>query len=102
MDDKILVSSCDFCKIFLNKEVTTRLYWPETVEDIPKEEFVIVDCKDCKTPILVISEHLTDITREQWGRILYRCRKIFGSGVTLKKHNLKIRDHLSYHIYNIK
>ena len=102
MYDKLQVKGCPLCEIFTKKNVITKLYWPETIEEVPDAEFVIVNCKTCRIPMLVWNEHITSVTREGWGRILYRCRKIFGGNVTLKQHNRQIRDHLHYHLTSIK
>ena len=99
LDEPIRVVSCPLCRIFSHKEVITKLYWPESIEDIPKSEFVIVDCKSCKVPMVVLGEHITTINRETWGRILYRTKKIFGSRVTLRTKTRTIRDHWHAHVY---
>ena len=102
MYDKLRVISCPLCRIFTDKEVTSRLYWPETLDNIENEEFVIIYNKDTKTPQIIYGEHVTTLTREGWGRVLYRCRKIFGGNVTLKVAKITCRDHIHYNIYNIK
>jgi len=99
--DKIQVISCPLCRIFTHREVKTKLYWPKSIDEVPNAEFVVVLCKECKTPMVVVSEHLTDIHKELKGRILYQCRKMFGNSIILKKHNGQVKDHLHYHIYNI-
>lgn len=99
MKDKPLrVVSCPLCRIFSHSEVRTKLYWPETIEKVPDAEFAIVDCETCKVPMVIISDHVVDITRECWGRILYRCRKLFGINMKLRTHMRKIRDHQHYHL----
>ena len=102
MDDYIRISNCSLCNIFTKKDIDTKLYYPENTNNLDKEEFVIVDCLSCKTPMIVYSEHVTSITSEAWGRILYRTRKIFGNTIKLKEHNRKIRDHIHFHVHNIK
>ena len=95
------VVDCPLCRIFSHKELKTKLYWPEKIEDIETTEFAIVNCQTCGVPMIVLGEHVTTITRECWGRILYRCRRIFGGGITLRKKRLQIFDHWHCHIYNI-
>ena len=94
-DEKLLVLSCPLCKIFLNpkENVKTKLYYPETIEEIPDSEFVIVESGSNHTGMIVLGEHITDITRECWGRILYRARATFGSNVRLRIQRYKISDH---------
>lgn len=101
IDKSIRVTNCPLCNIFITKETKTKLYWPESIEEIPESEFIIVDCLTCKIPMVIYSEHITTITKEAWGRILYRCRKIFGGGITLKCKPRKIFDHHHCHIVNI-
>ena len=99
INQPLRIVDCPLCRIFSHKEVITKLYWPERVEDIPDSEFVIVDCKSCKVPLIVLGEHLTDINRECWGRILYMTKKIFGKWVTLRLKTKTIRDHWHCHVY---
>jgi len=99
--DKILhVKDCPLCEIFINNEPKTRLYWPENKEDIKNSEFIIVDCLTCKIPMVVYREHVTTITKEAWGRILYRSRRLFGGGISLRCKPRKIFDHYHCHILN--
>jgi len=103
MDHQIRVKGCPLCDIFLDPKnnLKTKLYYPEKVEDIPKAEFIIVDCLTCKTPMVIYGEHITQITRESWGRILYRSRRIFGGGITLRCKGRRIFDHHHCHIMGI-
>lgn len=99
VDNPIRIKGCPLCRIFTKKEILTKLHYPENIEDIPKSEFVIVDCKSCNKPMVVIGEHVTSITSECWGRILYRSKKIFGSNINLRTKTRTIRDHWHAHIY---
>lgn len=99
LDRPLLVKGCPLCDIFANKPIT-RLYWPESIEDIKDAEFIIVECLTCKTPMIVYRDHISAITKEAWGRILYRSRKLFGSGMSLRCRPRKIFDH--YHCHVIK
>jgi len=100
--DMIRVDGCPLCDIFNNKELKSKLYYPESKDGIESSEFVVVDCVSCNIPMVVYGEHLTSVTSEAWGRILYQCRKIFGNTITLKPQQRTIRDHIHWHIYNIK
>lgn len=99
-DRKLLVKDCPLCEIFLNPKdnVRTQLYWPETIEEIPDSEFVIIDCDSCHIGMIVLGEHITEITRECWGRILYRARDVFGKNVRLRLQRRKITDHWHAHV----
>jgi len=100
-DSRLLVKGCPLCSIFTEKNIYTKLYWPNNIEEVPESEFVILDCDTCKIPMVVYGDHVMSLTKESWGRILYRCRKLFGSGITLRKSQRKILDHLHFHVYNI-
>jgi len=99
-DERLLVTHCPLCEIFLNpkENIKPKLYWPETIEEIPNSEFVIVECTTCKVPMVVYGDHVMDITREAWGRILYRCRILFSSTMRLRTKQQRIRDHLHFHV----
>lgn len=100
-DEPLRVSSCELCRIFTNKEIPTKLYWPENIEDLKESEFAIVECKTCNIPMVVYGEHVETITREAWGRILYRSKKIFGGNITLRTKPRRIFDHFHCHIINV-
>lgn len=99
--DYIRVSGCPLCSIFDNEEIITKLYYPETIDGLDKIEFVIVDCKSCNIPMVVYCEHVTSITSEAWGRILYQARKLFGKTIVLKEHKHTIKDHIHWHVHNM-
>ena len=100
VDDALHVISCPLCQIFLNpkENIKTKLYWPETIDEVPESEFVILNCETCKIPMVVYRDHITEITNEAWGRILYRCRKLFEPGVRLRTKMRKLRDHYHCHV----
>ncbi len=96
------VIDCPLCRIFSHGEVKTKLYWPNNPTDIPNSEFVIVDCETCKSPMVVVRDHVEDILSEQWGRILFKCRKIFGANMKLRCKPKKIFYHYHCHLENRK
>jgi len=102
MEQIIRVKGCPLCDIFLTKNTKTKLYWPEDPNDIPNSEFIIVDCLSCKIPMVVYKEHVTTIPKEAWGRILYRSKRMFGGGITLRCKPRRIFDHHHCHIINVK
>jgi len=101
-DSKLHVAGCPLCDIFAKKDIKTKLYWPESIDEVENSEFVIVDCLTCKIPMVVYTDHTTTLSREAWGRILYRCRKLFGSSITLRIKRIRIKDHWHAHIQNIE
>ena len=99
MKDKPLwIVSCPLCRVFSHGEIKTKLYWPENPEDIRNSEFIIVDCMTCKIPMVIYRDHVSSILNEPWGRILYRCKKIFGEDVKLRCKAKSIKDHFHCHI----
>lgn len=100
-EEALLISGCPLCDIYLTKKIITKLYWPDRADQIPNSEFIIVECKTCKVPMIIYRDHVTTITREAWGRMLFRCKKIFGSGITLRSRPRKIFDHFHCHIENM-
>lgn len=100
-DDLLRVVSCPLCRIFTDDEVVTKLHWPLNREDVPKSRFVIVDCKTCKVPMVVLNEHITEIQPKDWNNIMFRCKKLFGKNIRFR-HNLHtIRDHIHIHIIKV-
>jgi len=96
-DEPLLVDGCPLCKIFKDKSLSTKLYWPLNKNDITKSEFIIIDNLTYKTPEVIYMDHVTTITREAWGRILYRCKTLFGNNIMLKSKYKDVSDH--YHCY---
>ena len=95
------VGDCPLCKIFTELDVKTKLYYPKIENIQDKDDFVIVDCLSCKVPMVVVSDHTTEIGKEQWGRILYRCKQLFGGTIRLRTNRRTIRDHWHAHVSGI-
>jgi hypothetical protein len=104
LEKPIRVTGCPLCQIFDNprENIRTKLYWPERPQDVRDSEFVILECETCKIPMIVYGEHVTSITREGWGRVLYRCRELFGGGITIRNRPRTIRDHYHCHVIYTK
>lgn len=98
--DKLRVTNCPLCELFKKFSDDTKLYYPTNKEDISKSEFIIIDCKDCKMPVVIYGEHITELTREAYGKILYKCRMLFGNDVILKDGHKIINDHITLHKIN--
>jgi len=97
--DNILIKGCELCSIFLepNSNIKTKLYYKES-EDIKESEFVILECNTCKTPMVVVRDHVNDISKETWGHILAVVRKEFGRSTRLRLERRTIKDHWHAHI----
>jgi len=97
----VQVPGCPLCDMFIKLNIKTKLYYPEKDKIQDQDDFVIVECQTCHVPMVVVSDHTTEIGREQWGRILYRCRELFGNGIKLRTHRRYIKDHWHAHITSI-
>jgi hypothetical protein len=92
-EEPLWVISCPLCEIFKNKNITTKLYWPESIDLIQKSAFIIIDSPLGKNPIIILNDHIGEVLGETWGMMLYRCRKIFGESVRLNWNNKICKDH---------
>jgi len=100
-DKPLLVKGCPLCEIFLNpkENIKTKLYWPESIDEITSEtEVVILNCLTCRIPMVVYRDHIDNITREAWGRVLWRTRKVLGKDVSLRCKPRRIFDHYHCHL----
>ncbi|MBE3093949.1 MAG: hypothetical protein IMZ52_02880 [Actinobacteria bacterium] len=97
MEAKLRICDCPYCLLFKELPEGTILHYPKDKVDIDKVEFIIIDCKDCKLPMVVYGEHVTEITREAYGRILFRCKLLFGADAMLKDKHRVVQDHFSIH-----
>jgi ribosomal protein S27E len=95
--DKLRVIDCHLCSLFKEFPEDTKLYYPKDKESIPNSEFIIIECKDCKSPVVIYGEHVSEITKEAYGRILYKCRMLFGNDVIIKSGHRIVEDHWSHH-----
>lgn len=96
-----LVKGCPLCDIFLEpeKNIKTKLYYPD-IDKVSKSDFIIIECKTCHIPMVVVRDHVTEISKSLWGRILYRTKKEFGYKIKLRCKPRTIKDH--YHCHVIK
>ena len=98
-----LVSGCPLCDIFLNpyKYIKTKLYYPDDISKVSSSDFIIIDCKTCKIPMIVIRDHVDSVSKNLWNKILYVTKKQFGYSTHLRCKPRQIKDHFHCHI-NIK
>lgn len=85
------VTGCPFCDIFENEIVPFELYYPEHDRIKQLDDFVIV--KFQKKHIVISTDHVDSIGKEQWGRMLYKCRNIYGQSTKLKILTYPVQDH---------
>ena len=96
-DAPLWIKGCKLCEIFKDYK-GQELFWPENPKDIKNSEFIITRCPHCGEIIVIYKDHINTILSETWGRILYRCKKIFGNDIKLHIYSRCEREHLNYHI----
>ena len=98
-----LVKGCSLCDIFLEpeKNIHTKLYYP-TLEEINKVDFIILDCHTCNIPMIVLRDHVSHVSREIWGKMLYQCKQIISGNIQLRCKPRLILDHYHCHIVKRK
>ena len=94
-DEPLWVFGCPHCMAFSHLEITTKLYWPESIEQVKDSEFIIIDCPKKHIPHVIYRDHVPTVLSEAWGRMLYRSRKIFGNDIKLNISSDFIRDHFN-------
>lgn len=97
MDNKLRVCDCHLCNLFKQLPENTKLYYPQRKEDIHTAEFIIVECGECGKPLIVYGEHITELTKEAYGRILYRCKLLFGHTIKIGNKHKVCGDHWVLH-----
>jgi len=85
------VSGCPFCDIFEKEKVPVELYYPEHDKIKEFDDFVIVKLK--KKHYVISTDHVESVGKEQWGRMLYKCRELYGNSTKLKIRKYPVQDH---------
>ena len=93
IDEPLWIGGCPYCEIFTHGKYNGKLIYPENKADLKSVETAIID--NGKDVIIVYRDHIPSIAREPWGRLLYRVRQYYGSGVKLKV-DLKVLDEHFY------
>jgi hypothetical protein len=97
INQKIRVLGCPLCELFNNFPGDTKLYYPYDKRDIPNSEFIIIECKTCKTPMIVYGEHIMDLNKGTYGRVLYKCKMLFGNKISINNRHRVVEDHWHIH-----
>ena len=84
-------SDCELC----NLSKKTKWYYED-------EKWVICECKTCHRPMVVYKKHTMFIPFRDWFAIHGEIIRLFGSEVTLRFKQRKIKNHFHIHIYNLK
>ena len=96
-DEKLLVKNCPYCEYIKNLPEDVKLYYPSDRKSIHNCEFIIIECKECSNPLVIYGEHLSELTKESYGRILYKCKMLFGSTIKVGNKHKIVRDHWCLH-----
>ena len=70
------VKDCPFCNIWVEGNLPKKVFHLS-------ERFMIFEHDTLHLPIVVFREHVTNINKEDWGRILQKCRQLYGWGMRL-------------------
>lgn len=89
--DSIQVNGCQYCDIFVDGHSPTKLFYPKESEIKKFDDFVII--KNKEEVHVIVSDHVDTIGKEQWGRILYRVRLLFGESSKVIICNDKYSEH---------
>lgn len=96
-DKGIHVIDCPLCNLFEDSVKDYKLLYPKESLIKIEDDFIIYYDDSIHTPVVVITDHTSSIGKEQWGRVLYRCRKLFGSNMRLRVEKRRLADH--WHAY---
>lgn len=96
--DKLRVIHCSYCDCFKELPEGTVLHYPRDKSEISKVEFVIIECVDCKKPVVIYGEHITELSKEAYGRILYKCKSLFGTTIKIGNKHKILSDHWCLHV----
>jgi len=94
-----LVTGCPLCNVFLDidNSFISDLHYMDG-DSINNSDFVIVSCKTLSTPMIVVRDHVPNISNDLWGKMLYICRKEYGNNIRLKSNLKFIPEHFHAHI----
>jgi hypothetical protein len=78
-----LIDGCRLCKVFLDYDnsISNKLIYPENKDDINNKDFIIIKCNN--NNLLIVRDHISSISKELWGKILFNCKNIYGKDTKL-------------------
>lgn len=99
--DHILIKDCYYCGLFLdpNRYLNSKLYFKDNSR-IENSDFIIVESQIHNVPMVVVRDHVTDISKELWGRILYRFHLDYGFKAKIQIDTSKQCEH--WHGYLVR
>lgn len=81
---------CALCRLWYNREIKTRFYYED-------ELLIIVDCVQCKIPMIVIKRHTMEISDEEEKQILSVKNRLWANS-KLRCESRSIKDHYHCHV----
>jgi hypothetical protein len=88
--DHNLISGCPLCEVFSNLSSYEILF--------ESEDYIVINCKECNTPMMIIRDHIREITSDIYGKCLYKCKKLFSERITVDTKLLHSIEHFHMHI----
>ena len=85
------VIGCPFCDIFEKLVIPGKLYYPEQKKIQEDDDFVIINYLG--KHIVIVTDHVDSVSKHQWGRIIFKCKEIYGPNTKLKVRMYPIQDH---------
>lgn len=83
--------SCELCRIYgPEREVVTKLYWEDSV-------CIVVDCKTCNTPLLVLKRHAITPSHEERLHMVTLAEQLFPK-CYMRFTQRRIQDHYHFHV----
>ena len=84
------MTDCPLCKL-AEGDIKTKLYYQN-------DDYIIVDCLTCKTPMLVAKRHDYTPSPGERGRLLELCKKLFGDKASFRGYMRSLPQHWHEHI----
>ena len=82
--------TCPLCGIYERREIVTKLYWED-------KTCIVVDCRTCQVPMLVLKRHVAVPTHEERLHMVTLADKLFPR--CYKRFTMrKIKDHFHFHV----
>lgn len=82
--------TCSLCRIYEKREISTTLYWED-------KTCIVVGCKSCGVPMLVLKRHATVPTHEERLHMVTRADQLFPK--CYKRFTMRtIKDHYHFHV----
>ena len=84
--------SCELCDLTIRGNVITKKYYED-------KECIIVDCKNCRIPMLVLKKHEETIPIGRAVELNRLLKKVCGEGII--RYPRKIKEHWHIHLMRV-